>query len=155
MPAVWQKSWIIVQWLIKARSIPVPPALSLPCVYREQSHGTFSPASDEEEDEAWDVYSGLAKKLPLIFVQRTKPCRLSGTVWKMCFHSVYSKYNCSFFVVALFKKAIVKFQENLFCASCHGDWLAQWAEDSWRGGWGQSSHLPYYCSGGTPCIITV
>ena len=87
MPAVWQKSWIIVQWLIKARSIPVPPVLSLLCVYREQSHGTFSPVSDEEEeeeeeedDEACDVCSGLEKRLPLIFVQRTKPRRLSGTI---------------------------------------------------------------------------
>lgn len=35
-----------------------------------------------------------------------------------------------FFFFALFQKAIAKLQENEFCASCHGDWSAQWTEDS-------------------------
>lgn len=106
----------------------MPPVLSLRCVWRKQSHGTFGPASneeEEEEEEACAVCSGLEKRLPLIFVQRTKLHRLSGTIWKMCFHSAYSKYNCSLFFLALFQKPSPNFRKMGFCASCHGDGSAE------------------------------
>lgn len=43
----------------------------------------------------------------------------------MCFHSAYSKYNCSLFFLALFQKPSPNFRKMGFCASCHGD---GWAE---------------------------
>ena len=146
MPAVWQNSWIIVQWLIKAKSIPVPPVLSLHCsspTVPSAQRGAMRRRRRRRRMMRTVMFArGLEKRLPLIFVQRTKPRRLSGTIWKMCFHSAYSKYNCSFFFFFFSpKRRKPNFKKKMRfvpVAMATGQHSGQ--EDS-RGGWGQSSHL--------------
>ena len=168
MPAVWQNSWIIVQWLIKAKSIPVPPVLSLHCsspTVPSAQRGAMRRRRRRRMMMRTVMFArGLEKRLPLIFVQRTKPRRLSGTIWKMCFHSAYSKYNCSFFFFFFFPQKdvgqILKRRWDL----CQLPWrLVSTVGRRIVGGDEGRVHIwvPYYCGGGggggggALCIITL
>lgn len=116
---------VIVQWLIKPRSVPVPPVLSLDDVWRNQSHGTFCPASDGGRGA-----TGFARSKSDCHSYLHRGQSYTGLLapYKRCVFRVCTANTTVHFFLGHLQKLSPDFQENGFCASCHGDWSAQWAE---------------------------
>lgn len=111
----------MAQWLIKARSVSVPPALSL----TECPESTFS---SERRVTGPVMFAQARKETATHICLEHKALQALWHHMKDVFSKCIQQIQLFTFCFCSFLKAMGKFQENEFCGSCHGDWSAQWVD---------------------------